>query len=178
MQACPKKFPVYVYLYADTMGFQRKKRPAGSAPPSTDEVLLRLEQFCAFRERSPKEVRDRLAELGLNEETAEQIYASLLSDKFFDEERFARAFAYGKFRSNHWGKVRIRQELRMRDIDPEIIRLALDEIGEEEYTGLLRQLLEKRRRELDQRADDNARQKTAAAMIRAGFEPDLVFRYL
>jgi regulatory protein len=160
------------------MPFPKRPRRADAPPLSDDEALLKLEQFCAFRERSPKEVREKAASLGLHGEAAEKVLESLRADKFFDEVRFAAAYASGKFRSNHWGRVRIRRELRLREIDPDVIERALGDIDEAEYTGLLRQLLAKRRAELERRADDQAREKAAATLIRAGFEPDLVFRYL
>lgn len=145
-------------------------------PLSPDEALQKLERFCAYRERCPKEVRSKLAECGLNRADAEQIYQVLQEDKFFNEERFALAFAGGKFRYNAWGRMRIRQELQMRDIAPELVQKALDSIDQTEYEELLQKLLDKKRQ---QYADDkNAREKTAASLIRAGFEMELVFRFL
>jgi len=153
------------------MPFQ-KKRPA--QPLSTDEALLKLESFCAYRERCPKEVRTRLAELGVRGEAADQIFEVLREDGFFNEERFAVAFAGGKFRMNHWGRVRIRLELRMRDIAPDILQHALDSIDEDEYRAALRDLVEKKRAHYS--GDENAREKTIAALLRSGFEQDLVFQ--
>jgi regulatory protein len=156
------------------MAFFKSKRP--DTPLTPDEALAKLEHFCAYRERCPKEVRAKLADLGMRGAEAEQIFTVLQDDGFFNEERFALAFAGGKFRINHWGRVRIRLELRMREIAPHLIQQALDSIGEEEYAGLLKQLLAKKRRQYEN--DDQAREKTAAALIRAGFEPELVFKYL
>ena len=155
------------------MPFQRKKP---TQPLTTDEVLLKLENFCAYRERCPKEVRARLHELGMRGAEAEQIFEVLREDGFFDEQRFAEAYAGGKFRVNHWGRVRIRQELRMRDIAPEMIRQALASIEEDQYLQMLQELLEKKRQHYA--GDDHAREKTAASLIRNGFESELVFRYL
>ena len=157
------------------MAFQRNKRPPGK-PVTPDEALAKLEHFCAYRERCSKEVRTKLAELGLRGQDADQIFEVLREDGFFNEERFALAYAGGKFRINHWGRIRIRQELRMRDIDPDLVRRALDSIDEAEYIDLLKQQLEKKRRQY--RDDDQAREKTAASLIRAGFEPELVFTYI
>ena len=145
-------------------------------PLTPDEALQKLERFCAYRERCPKEVRSKLAECGLNRSDAEQIYQVLQEDNFFNETRFALAFAGGKFRYNNWGRVRIRQELRMRDISPTVVTEALDSIDQAEYEALIQKLLDKKR---TQYADEvNAREKTAASVIRAGFEMDLVFRFL
>lgn len=155
------------------MPFYKSKR---EKPLTPDEALVKLEHFCAYRERCPKEVRTKLTELGIRGQDAEQIFEVLREDGFFNEERFAMAFAGGKFRMNHWGRVRIRLELRIRDIDPEIIRQALASIDEQEYVNVLKQQLEKKRRHYE--GDDHAREKTAASLIRGGFEPELVFHYL
>ena len=152
-------------------------KPARTAKPLTpDDAIAKLENFCAYRERCPKEVRAKLTELGMRGSDAEQIFEVLREDGFFNEERFALAYAGGKFRINHWGRVRIRQELRMRDIAPAIVQKALDAIGETEYLNLLEQLMEKKRRQYEN--DDRAREKAAASLIRAGFEQELVFKYL
>ncbi len=143
---------------------------------SAEELLSKLENYCAYRERCPKEVRDKLAALGAEPDVAEQIFEVLKADKFFDEQRFAHAYAGGKFRNNNWGKVRIKQELRMRDIEPRIIELALGSIDMEVYQALLYKLLAKK---LAQYAGDTkAREKSAASLIRSGFEPSLVFENL
>lgn len=155
------------------MSFFKSKR---DKPLTPDEALAKLERFCAYRERCPKEVRAKLAEVGVRGVEAEQIFQLLEEEGFFDEKRFAHAFAGGKFRVNHWGRIRIRQELRMRDIAPAVIQQALNSIEEEDYLKLLEQLLEKKRRQYD--GDPQAREKAAASLIRAGFEQELIFKYL
>ncbi len=156
------------------MAFFKTKRPDKLLTP--DEALAKLEHFCAYRERCPKEVRAKLAELGVSGQDAVQIFEVLEGDGFFNEARFATAYAGGKFRMNHWGRVRIRLELRLRDIAPHLIQEALDSIDEGEYVKLLRQLLEKKRNQY--KDDEQMRAKTAASLIRSGFEPELVFQYL
>ncbi len=150
--------------------FQKQK------PLTPDEALQKMERFCAYRERCPKEVRSKLAECGLAQADAEQIYQVLQDDKFFNEARFAMAFAGGKFRYNYWGRVRIRQELWMRDISPALVSQALESIDEAEYEALIHKLLDKKREQYAK--DPNVREKTAASLIRAGFEMELVFRFL
>jgi SOS response regulatory protein OraA/RecX len=64
----------------------------------------------------------------------------------------------------------------MRSIAPELIAQALDSIDQGEYETLLQKLLDKKRQQYA--GDEKARDKTAAALIRAGFEMELVFRFL
>lgn len=147
-----------------------------SKPLTTDEALSKLEYFCAYQERCPKEVRTKLAALGVRGESADQIFEVLQNDGYINEERFAMAYAGGKFRINHWGRVRIRMELRMRDIAADLIEKAIDSIDETAYTDQLQQLLEKKQAHYE--GQERARDKTAAALIRAGFEMELVFKFL
>lgn len=156
------------------MPFRRKSRPADAPPLTGDEALAKLEHFCAYRERCPQEVLQKIRELRLPTDLGEQLYALLESEGFFNEERFAASFVRGKYRGNHWGRVRIRQELKMRDVAPTCIEQVLaEQIDQEEYLELIRTLLDKK---LHQWAGDpQARQKAAAAVIRGGFEPSLVF---
>jgi regulatory protein len=155
------------------MPYQRKKL---LKPINPDEALQKLENYCAYQERSPKEVWDKLSDLGIQGQDADQIWAVLVQDGYVNERRFAESYARGKFRNNHWGRIRIRQALRMRAISAENVKAGLDAIDETEYTTVLSQLLEKKLRHYAN--EDKYRDKAAASLIRAGFEPDLIFAFL
>lgn len=152
----------------------QRKRPA--KPLSPDETLQKMEAYCAYQERSPQEVQSKLKDLGMRGDEAEQILQVLAGDGFFDEQRFAHAYAGGKFRSNHWGRIRIRLGLRHHQVDAEVIEQAIQSIGEVEYEKTLRMLALKKLKGYGE--DEQAKEKTAAALIRAGFEPHLVFALL
>lgn len=155
------------------MAYSFKKKP--DKPLTPDEALAKMENFCAYRERCPQEVQLKMKTLGISGEIARQIYQVLESDGYVDELRFARAFAGGKFRLNHWGRVRIRLELQRRGIASKFIELALQEIDEAEYQDLLQKLLAKKQQQYQADSDPLGNRKAAASLIRAGFEPDLVF---
>ncbi|MEZ4917754.1 MAG: regulatory protein RecX [Saprospiraceae bacterium] len=141
-----------------------------------DEILAKLEHYCAYQERSPKEVRQKLSELGADAEASELIYTILLGDNYLNEERFAMAFAGGKFRVKHWGRHKIRMALRKHGIGNALIEKALSEIDPDQYEATLRRLLEAKRAQVE--GDPRARQKILNYMLQAGFEQDLVFSYL
>ncbi len=104
--------------------------------------------------------------------------ASLIEEKFLDEERFARSFARGKFRMKQWGRNRIRQELKMRNISDYCLRKALEEISEADYLETLKAVLEKRASQIAE-ADDFARKgKLVQYAMSRGFEAALVWQVL
>lgn len=147
-------------------------------PLTPDEALSRLERYCAYQERCSQEVRRKLADLGVRGEEAQAIFRVLEGEGFVDDARFSRAFAGGKFRVNRWGRVRIRLELQRREIAPALIDEALAGIDEAAYVQTLQDLLDKKRRQYAGEPPPQMRAKVAAALIRAGFEPELVFRHL
>ncbi len=101
------------------------------------EATLKLAQYCAYRDRSQKEVEDKLREMRMIPQACEQIIIELMREDFLNEERFARSFVRGKFRIKKWGKIKITQELKKKEISAPIIKLGLTEIDQAEYLKIL-----------------------------------------
>lgn len=131
--------------------------------------------FCAYRDRSHKEVEDKLEKMRMIPEAKEKIVVQLMQDGFLNEERFARNFVRGKFRIKKWGKIRIRQELKKREISEPLIKIGLTEIDEKAYRTALYELAEKKAEKV---TDENAfrrKKKIADHLLRKGYESHLVF---
>jgi regulatory protein len=104
-------------------------------------VILRAEKYCAYQERSQHEVRNKLHEWGTWGTEAENIIVELISKGFINEERFAIALARGKFRIKHWGKIKITQALKLHHVSPYCIKVALQQIPDDEYVESLKKIL-------------------------------------
>jgi len=111
---------------------------------TVDEARDKLENYCIYQDRCYKEVREKLYTMRMIPEAIEQITIHLIEEKYLNEERFARSFARGKFKSKKWGKERIIRELRSREISKRNIDLALEEINEDDYLVTFETLVEKR----------------------------------
>lgn len=151
-----------------------QKRPSKKYT-SKEEALARLQRYCAYQERCHQEVRARLLELGIYGSDLEELIAQLIEDNFLNEERFARAFARGKFRMKCWGRQRIARELGLRDISDYCIRKAMEEIGEAEYAEALESFLSNKLHLLGGESEFTRNGKLAQYAIRRGFEPELVW---
>ncbi|HQN57616.1 MAG TPA: regulatory protein RecX [Saprospiraceae bacterium] len=112
---------------------------------STD--LERARKYCAYQERSHSEVRSKLIEWKIFGDDLEEIIASLISENFLNEERYARAFVSGKFNINHWGRKKIIYALKQKQVSDYSIRKGLEVIDEEEYQKVIHLLLERRGKE-------------------------------
>lgn len=144
-----------------------------------EEALKKMQNYCAYQDRCHREVRSKLLDLGVYGDRLEQIIADLIAENFLDEQRFANSFVGGKFRIKKWGRTKIKQELKMRDVSEYAIKKALlNEISEEDYLNTLQQLLEKKGRLTAEPNAFKRKQKLAQYAISRGFESSLVWEVL
>jgi regulatory protein len=145
---------------------------------SPQEAKQKIQQYCAYQERAHREVRNKLFAYGLYRDEAEEIIANLIADGFLNEERFAKAFAGGKFRMKKWGRIKIIHALEGKGLSKNCITIGLREIEETSYVHTLRELLSGKSADLN---DDNVyatRDKLSKYAIQKGYEPDLVWKIL
>lgn len=131
-------------------------------------------RYCQYQERCHQEVRQKLFTLGCDETTTEALITMLITSGLLHEERFARAYARGKFNLTHWGRNKIIQQLRQRKISDYCIRKAMEEIDPEQYKQVLCRLAA---RKWQQQKTGMKRQREQAVfryLVQKGFEPDLV----
>lgn len=146
----------------------------GNPSFTVDEIKKKLEYYCAYQDRCHQEVERKLKEYHLIPAAREMILLHLMQHNFLNEERFAKSFARGKFRIKKWGRKRIVQELKFRDISAYNIKTALKEIDEEEYKKTLQELAKSK---YDQINESNAylkQQKLYQQLYRRGFESDFI----
>ena len=140
-----------------------------------NQALSKAMAYCARQEHAEGEGRGKLRSWGLTENDTDQIISKLIQEKFLDNERYARAFVRDKLTLNGWGRIKIRYMLHGKGVESRIIDKALDEIDEEHYLGILKDLLEKKARTL--KNEENTlivRQKLINFAMGRGFEPDRV----
>ena len=106
--------------------------------------LQKAEKYCVYQERAQQEVRYKLYTLGLHQRDVENIISELISNNFLNEERFANAYALGKFRQKGWGKIKIKQALKLKRVPEGLIKKALQQIDLDDYLLKLKVILEKK----------------------------------
>jgi regulatory protein len=80
-----------------------------------------MEYYCAYQERCYKEVEEKLYSYAVTVSEKEAILTYLIEQNFINEERFAQSFVRGKHNYKLWGKNRIINELKFRNISYSII---------------------------------------------------------
>ncbi len=138
------------------------------------QIIAKVESYCAYQERSTYEVKGKLQQWNLSPEEIEDILTHLIQQNFLNEARFAEAYTLGKFRINGWGKLKIRYELRLKQVSPELIKQSLQKIDDSDYIHKLEHLIEKKSSVLIERDPYKRRYKLMQYASTKGFEQELI----
>ena len=145
---------------------------------TVEEAKRALENYCVYQDRCHKEVEDKLRKMNMIPEACEVMLLHLMEHNFLNEERFAQIFARGKFRIKKYGKVRITQELKLRNISEYNIRTALKEIDTSDYFDTLANLSEQKWQNTKEPNFFKKKKKVVDFLLRKGYESHLIFEAL
>jgi len=142
----------------------------------TDEktALAKAEHYCAYQERSQQEVREKLYDMGMYPTGVENVIAQLIAGNFLNEERFAYAYAKGKFNMKGWGRIKIKQGLKQKRVPDKLIHKALQAIDDDDYLRTLQRMIENREDKLTEKEPYKRRYKLQQYAMSRGFENDLI----
>ena len=138
------------------------------------QAYSRLTALCARSEHCQQEMLEKMRQWGVSEEEQAEVMARLISERYIDDERYARAFVNDKIRYNKWGRRKVEQALWQKHIDKDIANRVLNEIDDEEYLSILKPLLKQKRRSI--KADDNRQEriKLVKFALSRGFTIDII----
>ena len=137
-----------------------------------------MEYYCAYQERCYKEVEEKLYSYAVTVSEKEAILTHLIEQNFVNEERFAQSFVRGKHNYKLWGKNRIINELKYRNISSRIIEIALKELPETAYLSNFHALAEKNWENSTERKGPKKNKKFIDFLLRKGYETALIYEKL
>ena len=145
----------------------------------TERALQKIKHYCAYQERSHHEVKEKLFSFGLYKNEVEAMLSQLIEENYLNEERYAIAFAGGKFRIKQWGRIKITYELKKNHVSAYCIKAAIGSIDETEYKKTLRYVANTKLKTLAKEKSDILRNKKLYAyLVQKGFEPGLISVFL
>ena len=141
-------------------------------------VKEKARKYCVYQERNQQEVRNKLYEWGLHKKEVEETISDLINENFINEERFAIAYAGGKFRIKQWGKIKIKMALQQKKVSDYCIRKALSQIDNRDYQKTLEKIINTYSKKITEKHPMKRKYKIAQYIIGRGFESDLVWETL
>ena len=138
------------------------------------QAYLKLTALCARSEHCQQEMLEKMRQWGVSQEEQAQVMARLVSERYVDDERFARAFVSDKIRYNKWGRHKVEQALWLKRIDKAIAAQVLDEVDDAEYVSVLRPLLKQKRRSTKAASEYELTMKLIKFALSRGFTMDII----
>ena len=139
-----------------------------------EEAFQKLKHYCAYQERCHSEVKEKLYNLGIWKKDHDEIIATLIEDNYLNEERFAIAYAGGRFRIKKWGRTKIKYELKQKQVSDYCIKKALKKIDEEDYLKVLGKLAKEKYASLKNDQPLIRKKKTITYLQQKGYEYELI----
>ena len=144
-----------------------------------DSAYIAALKMLGGRELSARQVRQRLARRGYDEEAIDAAVARLKNDGSLDDERAARAMAHAETSLRKRGRLRVKRRLESAGIAPDVAQRATQEIFQTvDAATLMEAALQKRLRGRERIAGDREFQRLYRFLIGQGFESDRVLALL
>tara|TARA_B100000085_G_scaffold249951_1_gene245956 strand:+ start:699 stop:1142 length:444 start_codon:yes stop_codon:yes gene_type:complete len=139
---------------------------------SQNEAMQIAMKFCGYRERSKKEVEDKLKSKNFNLDTIRNCINRLMELDFLNNIRFSKSFSRGKNKNNRWGKNKIKFHLKNKGLTSEEISIGIESIEEDIYLDILKKNIDLYNKKLK----EPNKNKLITHLINKGYEMDLILR--
>tara|TARA_B110000003_G_scaffold99720_1_gene101891 strand:- start:1871 stop:2335 length:465 start_codon:yes stop_codon:yes gene_type:complete len=139
------------------------------------EIEGKLQYYCSYQDRCHKEVKAKLKSFKISSEELNEIVSNLIKDNYLNESRFSKSFVRGKFNIKNWGKVRIVNELKLRNISIYNINLGLKEIDDQDYINKLEDIFNKKLSSLSNLNSNLKKKKIISYLLYRGWESNLIY---
>lgn len=143
-----------------------------------DIILTKMQKYCAYQERCHFEVRLKLSKFEISGHEAGVIITKLIESGYLNEERYAKVYAGGKFRVKKWGRNKIINRLKSKDVSMYCINKGLEEIEMDDYLETLKYLMQKRISQSKEKNSYLLKSKVSIYLTNKGYEPHLIWTEL
>lgn len=154
-----------------------------------EDVLKKEEQECAnnyalrllnFKMRTEKEIERKMKEKEYTDDIIEKTIKLLKDYKYLNDEDYARKFIRDSSNLKNMGQERIKRELYMKGIDPEITRREIEDIidVDQEYEKAMEMAIKKRNTTYKNDDKNALYRKLGGFLQRKGYSMDIVMKIL
>ncbi|HEX9972902.1 MAG TPA: RecX family transcriptional regulator [bacterium] len=135
--------------------------------------------FLSYRDRSEKEIRTKLKDVGYEENIIDWVIGELQRLKFLDDQRFAQSYAQTQMITRPMGEYFLKRELKQKGIDTELIEQTVEKIYEEkDQVSVALELAQQRKKRNSNIDEMKAKKRVSDFLLRRGFSWDVVSEVL
>ena len=141
-------------------------------------LIEQLKSYCAIQERCSNDIVTKMKSWRITNKNQNKILEILIQEDFINDKRYSKSFCRGKFRIKKWGKIKIVNELKRKNINPTTIISSLNEISDMDYSKELDIQFNKKKQSITTLNDYEKKKKIANYLIGKGYESNLVWEKL
>jgi regulatory protein len=132
-------------------------------------------ELLSYRERTIKEIEDRLRKKDFSEEVIKAVVDFLLENDYLNEDRFAEMWIRSRKNHHPRGRKLIYKELKNKGVNQKIINSALNQhLSSQEELEMAKYLMEKWLRRRTE--EDSSSYKLKNYLANKGFNYDLIYQ--
>ncbi len=157
------------------IGTEGGRRKADSGEKEFTRAKNAAYRFLSYRPRSYAEVEKKLHDKGFNRTVVQDVLSDLVRLGYVDDEAFANQWVRGRVRLRQIGRHRIKQELKDRGLDSEVIRRVLGGVLTADLEiETARQAAERKLSTMKALDRETRRRRLAGFLERKGFSYDVI----
>ena len=141
-------------------------------------LIEQLKNYCAIQERCSTDILTKMKSWRITNKNQNKILEILIQEDFINDKRYSKSFCRGKFRIKKWGKIKIVNELKRKNINPTTIISSLNEISDMDYSKELDTQFNKKKQSITTLNYYEKKKKIANYLIGKGYESNLVWEKL
>ena len=141
-------------------------------------LIEQLKSYCAIQERCSNDIVTKMKSWRITNKNQNKILNILIQEDFINDKRYSKSFCRGKFRIKKWGKVKITNELKRKNINLTTISSSLNEISDIDYSKELDTQFNKKKQSTNSLNYYDKKKKIANYLIGKGYESNLVWEKL
>lgn len=132
-------------------------------------------RFLSYRDRSEKEIRTKLQQIGYDAAIIDWVIGELKRLKFLDDQRFAQSFAQTQMITRPVGEYYLRRELKDKGVDEQLIEQTIDQVYQEKgQLAVALDLAAQRKKRYKNIEEIKAKKQVSNFLLRRGFDWDTV----
>lgn len=132
-------------------------------------------RLLAHRDRSEKEIQDKLKQLNYLKETIDWVLSELKQMKLLDDAQFAHTFVKTKMINKPMGEYLLRRELQQKGIGEESIALAIEAAFQDrDQVTIAKELAEKQLQKYRNLDEKKIKKRLFDFLMRRGFSWDII----
>lgn len=120
-------------------------------------------------DKTEYEIRTKLKDRKYDLETIDNVIGYLELQEYIDDKKFTANFIQSKMEYEKYGPQQIKQKLKLKGVNEEIIEFALEEIDEESFIENAQKIAASRKRIITETPPEKRYNKLANLLVRKGY---------